>query len=476
VKLQNLEDTTPCAPPNVSASAASAQRRIGDYRILRELGHGAMSIVYEAEHVETGEIVALKLLAVEPEHDRDSLGRMQREIAALQKVAHPCVARLLGSGSDESGRPYLVFERVDGPTLKDLIRRGRPLDPIQAMDWMIQAAEALAEAWKRHIIHRDIKPGNMMVDESGRLKLLDFGLAKAIFEDLSITQEREQLGTPLYMSPEMALNRSLDYRADIYSLGATFYHLLTGRPAFAANSPIATLMMHANAPLVSPRLLEPDLPEDLCEIIERMMAKAPEDRPATHHELIAELRDARLACKARVASHPRRSPPPDALEAIASAESHGPIAEPRDRRRLLVVGALAVAVVAALAFNFWALGSAGRSAPSTGWVARGLSSAPAPAESIGASPAALDAETQSRMRELMSTLLSQRSRLATPSLGALVRSGAIERERARDAWGRPFDFDPARFEIHSLGADGRPRTGDDHLLNAEMKFVRAPRP
>lgn len=288
--------------PRSAAPPGLPSARVGRYEVLGSIGQGAMSCVYEATDEDSGKLVAIKVLDARKNEDADAGARFEREVAALERVRHPNVSRLIAWGYLPDSRAYIVCERVEGHTLKEWIEQGRNVEPLAAIEWMIQAAEALAEAWKHHIIHRDLKPGNMMIDETGRLKLLDFGLAKMLFHDVNITADRAMLGTPRYMSPEVGLGRSLDFRSDMYSLGATFYHLILGRSPFDALSPVQMMMMHANAPLTAPNAVDPSLPRDLNAILMRLLAKEPERRYACYADLIADLREARLALVVQAAS------------------------------------------------------------------------------------------------------------------------------------------------------------------------------
>ncbi len=287
---------------NPEATNDSVPEQIGEYKILRRIGAGAMSVVYEGVNPATRQSVAVKVLDPALLSDADAIKRIEREARALDKIRHPNVAQLMGFGRTPAGSPFLVFELVVGHTLAELIEMRMPVDPLAALAWLEEAALALCEAWKRKIIHRDIKPGNLMVQGDGQLKMVDFGLAKALFEDVDHTQENSVLGTPRYMSPEMSLGQSLDFRADMYSLGATFYHLLVGQSPFDAATAAQMMMKHATSPLPTPRSIEPGIPADIESILMRLLAKDAGGRYESYDDLCAAIRESRLAIESREAA------------------------------------------------------------------------------------------------------------------------------------------------------------------------------
>jgi hypothetical protein len=181
------------------------------------------------------------------------------------------------------------MELVDGEALDAILKRGGPLEPARAADLMLQAARGLAAAASQGVIHRDVKPSNMVLEKGGTLKITDFGLAKTVSGQSDLTMTGTVVGTPLYMSPEQGESRTIDFRADIYSLGASFYHSLTGAPPFEANSPVSIILKHINEDLPPPDKINGDVPAALSAIICKMMAKSPDDRYATYEELIDDI-------------------------------------------------------------------------------------------------------------------------------------------------------------------------------------------
>jgi serine/threonine protein kinase len=282
--------------PSLDARIGQA---LGPYVVEKVLARGGMGVVYLAVDLGLSRKVALKLMLKDALADGDAAARFQREARATASLAHPNIASVYMVGLAEDGSPYLAMEFVDGGSLLEVIRKRTPVGYSQAADWMAQAAEGLRAAHKQGIIHRDIKPGNMMVSTTGVLKLVDFGLAKVMFDDNYRTVEGTVLGTPKYMSPEQGQGRQLDFKSDIYSLGATFYHILTGRPPFEADTPVQVLFKHATAQLVPMRSIVPTIPIEWDTVVARCMRKDPNDRYEHYEDLIGDLRTLRLQTMAQ---------------------------------------------------------------------------------------------------------------------------------------------------------------------------------
>jgi len=275
------------------------ERRIGPYIVVGTIARGATGEVVKAIDGDLNRTVAIKILSPEFVEDPEALARFEREARAVTQLDHPNIARIYEAGITLEGEPYLVMEYVDGSSLMELIEEKVEFPFSRQLDLVIQAAEGLRAALNRNIIHRDIKPANLMVDRDFVLKIVDFGLAKVIREDAYKSAAGRLLGTPRYMAPEVAMGRPADHRSDIYSLGATFYHLLTGRPPFDGATPAMVMMQHVNSPLIPPYLINPQIPADICEIVERAMAKDPNERYQDYDELIADLKAAKVARLAR---------------------------------------------------------------------------------------------------------------------------------------------------------------------------------
>jgi serine/threonine-protein kinase len=244
-----------------------------------------MADVYVAEQVSLGRQVAVKVLRPETLRNPSAVQRFEREARAAAALTHGNIVQIYEVACVD-GIHFLAEELVAGPSLKAWLQARGPLAPRQAFSVLAQVGAALVRSAERGIVHRDIKPENLLVTPAGEVKVADFGLARVMSEAVDLTQEGMTLGTPLYMSPEQAAGRTTDVRSDLYSLGATVYHLVAGRPPFAGPSSVSVVMAHLQAP--HPPLAEqrPGLPQELCAIVDRLLAKAPHDRYATPLELL----------------------------------------------------------------------------------------------------------------------------------------------------------------------------------------------
>lgn len=271
-------------------------RRIGDYQLLRRLGRGGMADVYLAEQLSLKRQVALKVLKPHLARDQAYIRRFQHEAQAAAKLVHANIVQIYEVGHSD-GVYYISQEYVPGQNLKQLLARlGHGVDAVQAVQIMRQVAAALHKAAEQNIIHRDIKPENIMITPAGEVKVADFGLARVgrDGEALNLTQVGITMGTPLYMSPEQVEGRPVDPRSDLYSFGVTCYHMLAGRPPFDGPTPLNVAVQHLkNEP---PRLetLCPHLPEGLCRIVHKLLAKKPEDRYQRAIDLLKDLKALRI--------------------------------------------------------------------------------------------------------------------------------------------------------------------------------------
>jgi eukaryotic-like serine/threonine-protein kinase len=255
----------------------------GRYRLERPLGHGGMASVFAARDTGLDRAVAVKLLAENLAGDEELRKRFLREARLAARLSHPNVVSVFDAGEDD-GRPYIVMELVEGETLAE---RGRvPL--VEARALAVQAARGLAQAHDAGLIHRDIKPGNLLVRVDGTLKIADFGIARAA-ETTALTQAGTVLGTAAYLAPEQALGEEVTPAADVYSLGAVLYELLTGRPPFEFDS-LADLAEQQRAMAITPvRELAPQVSRDLEDLVMRCLARNPAYRPSAA-ELVQELK------------------------------------------------------------------------------------------------------------------------------------------------------------------------------------------
>lgn len=258
----------------------------GRYRLGEVIGHGGMSTVYRATDLALDRTVAVKV-ALEPLMERDPVyvARFTREAHAAAALSHPNVVAIYDAGTDGPTR-YIVMEYVAGQSLDRILRDQHPLEPARAAQIARQVAYALSAAHAAGIIHRDVKPGNVMIADDGSVKVLDFGIARALHSG-TITRTAAVLGTAPYMSPEQALGQPADARSDIYALGCVLYEMLTGQPPFMAEVPAAVMNQHINATAPRPSGLNPRVPPALDALVMQMLEKSPEDRPQT----AAEVRD-----------------------------------------------------------------------------------------------------------------------------------------------------------------------------------------
>ena len=282
---------TSATSSGTDASGSGAPRtHIGPYKILGVVGQGGMGVVYKAHDTSLDRYVALKTLLPALADDREARERFLREARSAAALNHSNLAQIYSIG-DEQGMPYFAMELIEGETLeKRLERRGR-LRPLEAVRLIRQVATGLQEAHRVQLIHRDIKPSNLILARDGTLKITDFGLAKRATGNASvqITQTGEAIGSPQYMSPEQVRGAEVDHRCDIYSLGATFFHLLTGRPPFQGTNPVEVAMKHLQETAPSPRALVKEISYPLAGLVQRMLRKRPGDRPAGYPALIQEL-------------------------------------------------------------------------------------------------------------------------------------------------------------------------------------------
>ncbi len=267
----------------------SSELQIGDtlanrYRIVRLLGRGGMGAVYLADDEVLGEPVALKVISSGLSHDRRAaLERFRREASAARRVSAPNVIRIHDLGETPDGHPYISMEHFAGKPLSAVIAARGTLDNDDGYDILGQICDGLEAAHKAGVIHRDLKPQNVLVGPRNSVKIIDFGLAKSSFMP-EMTATGLIMGTPHYMSPEQVRGRDVDARSDIYSLGALTYHAMTGRPPFDGKTPIAIGFAHCSEPPVPPRTLRPKLSPGLNDMILAALAKKPADRPQSASE------------------------------------------------------------------------------------------------------------------------------------------------------------------------------------------------
>ncbi|XZE22494.1 protein kinase domain-containing protein [Pirellulaceae bacterium SH449] len=276
---------------NVERSAPEQLPQLGDYRIIREVGRGGMGAVFEAEQISLGRRVALKVLRFGGVSDREAVDRFQREAETVAKLHHTHIVPIFAVGS-EKGVNYYAMQFIEGKSLAEVVAdRGAGLPPVQAAEIGLQAAEALAHAHQRGVIHRDVKPSNLLLDHENRVWLTDFGLARRL-DDVTLSMTGALLGTPRYMSPEQAKasTKRIDFRSDLFSFGATLYELLSGKPAFSGENPHDVIQHIISDEPPSLRTLDNAIPRDLETIVLKCLVKDPQHRYAAASDLADDLR------------------------------------------------------------------------------------------------------------------------------------------------------------------------------------------
>src|SRR3954451_18658136 len=272
----------------------------GRYRLEAKLGSGGMSTVYLARDSTLDRAVAVKVMHREMSEQADQLQRFRQEARAVAKLSHPNVVAVIDAGED-GGHPYIVFEYVEGETLKQRINRIGALDAQEALAYAIEIARGLSVAHSRKMVHRDIKPQNVLIDSEGRAKLTDFGISRQLEQD-GMTATGRVLGTTDYVAPEQAMGHPVDQRSDVYSLGVVLYEMLVGQVPFSADSQVGVAMKHVNEDLPDVQQRRPELSAAAAMTVERATAKDPADRYQSVGELIDDLSTALEVEAARAGS------------------------------------------------------------------------------------------------------------------------------------------------------------------------------
>jgi len=270
-----------------------SNRKLGKYEVVERLGRGGMAEVYRAYHANLDRYVAIKVLHPFLADDPEFKERFLREAQNVARLKHAHIVQVYDFDYDaESESYYMVMELIDGPTLKERLTRlaevGEVIPFVETVRIVREAASALAYAHSRKMIHRDVKPANLMLDHDSRVVLTDFGIAK-IVTGAQFTNSGGMVGTPAYMAPEQGLGEPGDERSDLYSLGIILYQLLTGRIPYEAEAPLAVILKHLNDPIPLARSFNPNYPEAIDQVLLRLMAKKPDDRYQTAADLIADL-------------------------------------------------------------------------------------------------------------------------------------------------------------------------------------------
>ncbi len=275
--VESLEDIRPA-------------QQIPGYQILSRLGAGAMATVFKARQLSLDRLVAIKVLPKRYSEDPEYVERFYREGKAAAKLNHPNIVQAFDVG-EAGGYHYFVMEYVAGHTVYDELFEGKVFTEADALRVTLQIARALAHSHERGLIHRDVKPKNIMITTNGTAKLADMGLARLAEDEQTAQAEAgKAYGTPYYIAPEQIRGEmNIDFRADIYSLGATMYHMVTGQVPFDAQTPVAVMNKHLSETLTPPDHVNTSLSVGLAEVVEVMMAKRPQDRYASTEDLLLDL-------------------------------------------------------------------------------------------------------------------------------------------------------------------------------------------
>jgi serine/threonine protein kinase len=288
-----------------SDGANAAVQSVGKYDLLQKIAEGGMGTVYKGRNRETGEIVAIKLLAAHMIGNQVLLKRFEQEYNTARQLTHPNIVKALDYGN--AGNPYLVMEYVDGLSLGQKIDRDGRMPEKEAIRLIAHVAQGLYRAHKAKLIHRDVKPDNILITQDGQAKLTDLGLVKEVDTNLDLTRTGRGLGTPHFMAPEQFKNaKNVDARSDIYSLGATLYMMVTGEMPFKSSGPLDAYMKKIENRITPARELVPELSDRVDWAIRRAMSADPEQRPTSCREFVEDL-----------TGRSTRRPPPTAAPAAA---------------------------------------------------------------------------------------------------------------------------------------------------------------
>jgi serine/threonine-protein kinase len=260
----------------------------GRYKLIDELGRGSFATVFIARDTKTNHIYAMKIMHYDLADDGEQLARFQREAHILLSLSDPHIVRIFEYG-DENELHYIMMDYIDGQNLKYHILTNGPMEPGRALDYTHQIAEGLDAAYKHGVVHRDIKPQNIVINSKDVARITDFGLARSR-ETVTLTQSNVFMGTAYYIPPEQAESgRAADIRSDLYSLAAVLFEMLSGHPPFEGDTAVDIVVKHMNEPVPSICRLRPDLPSELDRFLQKAMAKAPTDRYSTPQEFLAAL-------------------------------------------------------------------------------------------------------------------------------------------------------------------------------------------
>jgi beta-lactam-binding protein with PASTA domain/predicted Ser/Thr protein kinase len=325
------------------------ERIFGDrYEVEGRIGAGGMAEVWRGHDRVLNRTVAIKTLLPQFARDASFVDRFRREAQAAARLNHPGIVSVYDSGTD-GDTPYIVMHLIEGRTLADFLESGKTLPPIQAAKIAQEVAEALAAAHAQGVIHRDIKPANIMITRDGKVLVMDFGIARLISGPETAPQTSAVMGTASYLSPEQAQGQSVDARTDIYSLGVVLYEMLTGRPPFTGDSPMAIAYKQVNATPEPPSSVDPEVPPELDAVVMRALSKNPANRYQTGQEFAADLERARTG--GQVLATPLLPASGEATQVISRPQPTSVLPPQQDQpggSRKAWVGALIAIVIMAL--------------------------------------------------------------------------------------------------------------------------------
>jgi serine/threonine protein kinase len=322
--------------------------KLGHFHLLKPLGTGGMGTVYKAHDLALDRTVALKVLRKKYAEDSEFLANFSAEARAAAALNHPNIASVYSVG-EENGAHFLIMELLEGGSLDNRIESQKKIPETEALDIGIQVANALKAAYVRNVLHCDIKPANILFSDEGVPKVVDFGLARVLQRfggGAQKAQTAEIWGTPFYIAPERVLGKQEDYRSDIYSLGATLYHAIAGRPPFDAKTADEVVRLHTEAAAESLKKVAPEVSDETARVIARMLAKNPAERYQTHDELIRDLAEAR-----RIAAIP--------------PEERAKKPAPKRSRKAIVVGSAAIVAIIGIVIGYVVLTRPKEGAPPT---------------------------------------------------------------------------------------------------------------
>src|SRR5437763_10723929 len=303
-----------------------AGTRLGSYEIVERLGGGGMAVVYRAVQQPLGREVALKALSPELLQDEGFVKRFEAEAKTLAKLDHPNILQIYDFELSD-GVAYLTMPLVRGGTLRDILKRG-PLDALSAWRYLREVGDGLQHAHDAGIVHRDLKPTNVLIHSDGRALLADFGLARGAGQPTHLTTIGLAIGTPGYMSPEQVMGHDVDRRADIYAMGALTFEMLTGRLPYVGANRMEVAYSTVNSPLPSAVKISPNLPDELDQLLQKVLAKDPNERPQTVRDLLGQMAKLPQRRSTGATVPPVPAAVPAASQARASAAASPPIATP----------------------------------------------------------------------------------------------------------------------------------------------------